>query len=453
VKEKKIMSDVLPLKWFFSFPDGKNQPYIYCDKEEANNKHVHKARKAGETAREPLLKFEIPGIFNPVLENKISRGVFSIEKLDPDKPNNKLKTRYLIKLNESVWDFTEDPVRQQILSDFTGFLKELEPYLIPGGLDVVRAAVCGVLPMTFSEALFFYHGLDFYNEPGTASGYCHFDLSPAVRLRIDFQANQFVHSAIQDGQQYLNGFVGSGSSYLYVNNYFDTQSKNFLMGFDPFLNLVQNTVVGGEASPQGGGAIDLKRPVYRKKYFRILYPNAFPASFSNGFAGIGENVTFIGADSLSDIEEATERYRTHQTLDGFTGGKTPVVSFYFRGRTCVIPEIAVLFNNTPIYVSLGTTYRQVLSRFVVIPRTTDHEYLHLIQGLKFYRNIRPRLVSEDYYPDIAFPLHAEVAFSLADPELMNRLYTPSYDHFLDPFDVPLVHGDQLAFEAIDLKYE
>ena len=72
-----------------------------------------------------------------------------------------------------------------------------------GATEVLRSLLAPRIPATFAESLFFGTGFVAQDNPPR----CYVDLSPGMRLRIDFQARQFVPANFPGP---LSGFVGAG---------------------------------------------------------------------------------------------------------------------------------------------------------------------------------------------------------------------------------------------------
>lgn len=218
----------------------------------------------------------------------------------------------------------------------------------PGAEALLRLRLAEQLPLAYDSLLRYYYGL--HTQP--SGNYV--DLQAGMRLRVDFQQYQYVRSLRENAQ---SGFVGNGSTYLYLHEQsrlLNDGSRSQVLSFDPFLGeLVTN--VGERLTDGAGGALDLQNTGYRKPYFRLLYPAQFSAESSS--VNAQQQVTLLGADSYGQLEEATERFLS----SGVIPFSTP--SFYFHGKAAVVPEIMVFVREQPVYVSLGTTLRQLLQRY------------------------------------------------------------------------------------------
>jgi hypothetical protein len=148
--------------------------------------------------------------------------------------------------------------------------------------------------------------------------------------------------------------------------------------------------------------------------------------------GTAQNVTLIAADTLTALGKATEDYLSNQTIEP----ETDVAAFYFRGRATVIPEIALLVNGHPVYVSVGTTVRQLLDRYIL---TTRPEADKGIERLGYSRNHghTTRFGQKEY----DFPSFLQVFFMDRDPS--DLMVFPRYWNGSDAFSFPVVKGDRL----------
>ena len=244
-----------------------------------------------------------------------------------------------------------------IESDYDDFLTKLEApagSLLPGGAQIVKARIAERLPMTVGQVLYFHYG---FKHIGGASGSNFVDLQAGMRLRVDYQNYQLTHPSDASA---LDGFVGSGTCYYQLSGYAQpslTGGPLRLLGFDAFLANIQSTVSTDVAAVGAGGILEIQREGFRRPYFRLFYPSSFPGPGAQGFAGIERLATIVGAQTLTELETSTGTYLNSQGADSVPG------SFFFRGRAAVIPEICVFVQESPHYVPVGTTVRQILERF------------------------------------------------------------------------------------------
>ena len=313
----------------------------------------------------------------------------------------------------------------EIQSDYTDFLKKLEPAapgpaLLPGAAQIVRSRIAERLPMTLDQVLFFHYGFVHSAQP-TPQNYL--DLETGMRLRVDYQNYQLTHPSDAAA---LDGFVGSGTSYYQLSGYAQPSGNGTpplrLLGFDAFLSNIQSTVTTDIGAVGAGGILDFQREGFRRPYFRLFYPSSFAGPGVQGFAGVERLATIVGAATLTELETSTNAYLASQ---GSAPGSLPG-SFFFRGRAAVIPEICIFVQEIPQYVPVGTTVRQIVERAGAIPTPGRGDDLTAFRG-----RLRPRrLVHEG--------VNSEPTYKFIDLKTY-RFFSGSS---LDVFDMPVVKGDR-----------
>ncbi|NJP11952.1 MAG: hypothetical protein HC866_22820 [Leptolyngbyaceae cyanobacterium RU_5_1] len=298
--------------------------------------------------------------------------------------------------------------------------------LLPGAIDAVKRGIAERVPMAFDQVLYYHYG--FVLDP--ARGRQYLDLQAGMRLRVDFQNYQFVLPTDRTpNRPTTGGFVGSGTTYYQITSYlFPVNAQppqyQYLLGFDPFVSKIQTTVptdpLQGGAS---GGIVDWLQSGYRRPYYRLFYPTQF-ADQANP-KGPERAIAIIGASSLSDLETATKQYIENGSLPS----SDQFVSFYFRGRVVVIPEITVFVQDQPTAVPVGTTFRQLIERYAGIPSARLRgQDLQKFQGI-----LRPsRLVHEGVNSTPSY-------------KFINLTDYRRYESGIDGFELPLVKGDRVYF--------
>jgi hypothetical protein len=384
--------------YYFSAPDGANQPYVYRS-------------VARPPATGGAITALLPDIFTTAPASAITSGVFSLGT------NGDPLFKYKLTVNgPSLWTFDTNAIRSALRSDYKAFVTQLEAAALkPGALAVVRQAIAQALPLTFAETLYYSYGFD-------PAGYV--DLLPGMRLRLDYQTYQFVGAQDSGG---LSGYVGSGSAYVDIGSYFYGGSLS--AGFNAFLARLQRPAVppliGG-----GGGIIDLYAERGRRAYYRLLYPSDFTASAGPGETGTLKNVVILGADTIATIETATGTYMAQGNFEGVDPNSISAISF--RGRAVAFPEIEVLVNGQPLYVAIGTTVRDVIGQFARLPFRQS-----LAVGGVTYERAIGNLVDQpgDVQPSYTIPRTNSVYF---DYQAL-----PLYSNGMDAFDLPVLQGDAL----------
>lgn len=194
------------------------------------------------------------------------------------------------------------------------------------------------------------------------------------------------------------------------------------LSFDPFVAGMQNTVVEtsvGDGS-SAAGIIDLHKSAFRKPYLRLFYPDAYPGISSAGWFGTEKNVTLIGADTIANLNDVTEQ---QYLKNGTVSGEGQAI--YFRGRTAVIPEIAITINGQLEYVSLGTTVRQLLDRYLSVPAAMGGQNLGDLGMLEFQRLLHQGPNGQPVYRGVHFE------------------HYQAYSDGTDVYDLPLLKGDRI----------
>ena len=315
----------------------------------------------------------------------------------------------------AIWEFDGSPIRPAVRSAFDAFLEALDAIGLQGGrLHQIRGWLAQALPQTFAESLYFRYGFD-------PTRRC-VELSPGMRLRIDFQAHQTVDPASTP----LNGFVGAGSAYVGIGQA-GTASGGLVLAFDPFLSQLQGLSVG--ASPGAGGAIDLAAPALQMPYWRLHYPALYPAAGSTGYDGTQQNPALVGAPTRAALEAASKSYEQDGTVP------SPAVGVWFRGRSTPVPEIPFLSGGEPQWCALGTTLRGLVAGFAPAPWIAGT----MSPPTQFCFRLLTPLVESG----------GGIGWTLLGPRVEVALNSAPYRYgpTLDPLDLPIVGGDSIYFPS------
>ncbi|MGH3150026.1 MAG: hypothetical protein ACRDOB_04755 [Streptosporangiaceae bacterium] len=321
---------------------------------------------------------------------------------------------YQITADSSVWTFDRSPIRPAIRAGFDGFLQALDAKGLKGGrLHQIRGWLAQTLPQTFAESLYFRYGLDPQQR-------C-VELSPGMRLRIDFQS----HQSVDPGVSALNGFVSSGRTWVEIGQLPGSQG-GLVLGFDPFLSQLQGFTVS-PSTAGSGGPVDLQGAAYQMPYWRLYYPAVYPSSDGSGFAAAAQNPVLVGAPTRDVLETAGRQYLSDGTVP------SPAVGVWFRGRTTVVPEIPILLQNELRHVTLGCTLRGLFAAFMPLPWLPGN-----VPSQFMFRLSTPLTAAG---PNLKYgPLGPYVLVGL------NSTYAV-YSDTLDSFDLPLVGGDSITIPA------
>jgi hypothetical protein len=293
-------------------------------------------------------------------------------------------------LQGDVWTFAGPGYRLPLLSAFDEFLQQAEGLegstLRPGAAEAFRALVAPRIPATYAESLYLSHGV--FSQDNPARGY--FDAQPGMRLALQFEERQFVPP--NAGTGLLSGFVGGAAVTTDVVS-LGSGSGSPRLGLDAFFAAVRLPPVP-PAAGGGGGVIDLVGATAGARHLRVCYPaRSFPGADGPGTVGASGNVALLGAADLATLTAAT---------DGYYGSGDAGANLvgYFRGRTVIRGQIPLLVNGTQLcYVPVGTTVRQLLEPFRVLPRL-PHIVDDDASAALNYRRYLPGLgVTELYRPD------------------------------------------------------
>jgi hypothetical protein len=226
--------------------------------------------------------------------------------------------------------------------------------VVIGATEGIRAELALQTPATFPDSLWLSYSY-LAQRAGRKEGYV--DLVAGMRVRVESEFSQLIPQAPPD---LTNGYVTAGSACFSVASSPGGDGRPVL-GFDEFLASLPIPAV--PRSPGGvGGLIDLSSGTFRRRHLRLCYPATFPAGNSAGSRSLDEAAALLGADTLSDLATATTNYYNGETPVG------AVSSAFFRGRTVLVPEVLAFVNGSPNYVPVGTTCRNLISRYAPIPR-------------------------------------------------------------------------------------
>ena len=316
------------------------QPYLY---------RTLQAAPPAEPAA--ALALYVPEVFNTPQTEPITQGAFTLT------PTGDTPYAYVMRFDQdsAVWSFDNNAIRTPLQSDYNAFLAALEAVaggMTELGLDLVREVLALGLPLTFDESLFYRYGFD------PANGYC--DLQPGMGLRLDSEVYQFVGTSGSATQ--VSGFVTVGSRSYEVGSYMASSGQRET-GFNAFLSAAGRPSVAPN-SRGAGGVIDLYATGFRRRYYRLFYPQSFVSSDSQGQVGIGNNAALLGCNSWQALTDATDIYLATGNFDSVT---EDIAYTFFRGRMVSTPLLTVLLNGQPQEVAIGTTVRQLIQRYACLP--------------------------------------------------------------------------------------
>lgn len=320
----------------------------------------------------------LPDLFNR--DPQIQSDIFILSK--PSGSPAGFPYLLTIARDSAAWRFTPAD-RDALWTSYNNFLKDLdpgsngtEPLLKPGAFNLLRQIIARALPLKFPEQLSYLYGFK-------ADESC-VDLIPGMRVRLDGEVRQYVGPP-NDTNKYLNGFVPSGTVYLYIDDYL--LDRHRLTGFDAYLSQAARPEVPSTQNIGGGGILDLYAPLGRRALYRLIYPQMIPGSGSMGYANMTYNLLVLGADNYTDLDGAARQYLAQ---GNFSGYDNKIIATFFRGRAALIPEIPVEINGSMRYVPVGTTIRSILARSGQVPASgrflgsiaMERSTINLVQTLK-----------------------------------------------------------------------
>jgi hypothetical protein len=322
----------------------------------------------------------------------------------------------------SVWTFAGASYRAALLSAFDGFLQQAEGLeggrLRPGGAEALRALLAPRVPATYPESLYLSYGV--FSQDNPARGY--FDVQPGMRLGFEFEERQFVPP--NAGTGLLSGFVGGATVTADVVSR-GSPSGAPRLGLDAFFGAVRLPPVP-PAAGGAGGIVDLVAATAGVRHLRVCYPaRSFPGADGAGTVGAAGNVALLGAPDLATLATATTSYYN-------SGDAGASLLGYFRGRTVVRAQIPLLVNGTLQYVPVGTTVRQLLEQFRVLPRVPGIVDSNASAALNYRRYLPGLGVTELYKSDDAYH-----QLTLADGDGPDASGA-------DVLDLPVLAGDALS---------
>ncbi len=290
----------------------------------------------------------------------------------------------------------------------TFFENKLIKNLSSAASNLLKRRIIERLPLDYKQVLAYHYG---WNIEGN-----YLDLQPGMRLRIDFQNYQFVQASDPTA---LRGFAGSGGFYININSYTNPENDDpsQLLGFGPFISRLQSEN-GIDLNTMGaGGVLDLLKTGNRKAFYRLVFPNQLESGTDPE-----RSVTIIGADDLESLDSGTTNF-----IYGDTQASNSI-SFFFRGKATIVPEIQVYVSEQPVYVPVGTTIRQLIEMYDYIPEDGLNQDLSVFLGKsRPLRRIHEGANNQPEYRFINFPASND------DNNSRNLL------------DLPLIKGDRFYF--------
>lgn len=334
--------------------------------------------------------------------------------------------------NNNVWKAAA-AAANALRANFAAFLAQIEQMeltsksLIAGGTAVIAQAITESLPLPVNLVPYYASG---FNDGLGADKNPYVDLRPGMRLRLEMAASQFVEPASP-----FNGPAGAGQIVYSI-----VRVRGERVAFDSFLGSIsapQISTNGGGNIRTAAGLIDLQAAGSARRHYRLFYPTQLPAASEPGSSSIASSITLIGADTLADLNKATDAYINQGITTTAAPGSAPLVYVVFAGRITATVEIGVYITQsvwsivepTLEYVPLGTTMRQALDRMIPVinPRA--------LHGPKPLMKLSRYWVGPD-----GIPMHRDVVFK------------PDMDTEADysVYDLPLLKGDRVEIRLTEV---
>jgi hypothetical protein len=152
--------------------------------------------------------------------------------------------------------------------------------------------------------------------------------------------------------------------------------------------------------------------------------------------GLSQNVTLLGADTPTDLANATSNYLSTKTCSTASPGNRPIICAYFTGRTTVVPEIPVSYLRQLLYVPVGTTIQNLLDIYNVLQ---PDQVIPCLSSFAFYRNAAAAL----NVPNGPSQSYIQQLVSFATNTVSVPI--PNSSGSLTQWDLPLVKGDSLSW--------
>ncbi len=322
---------------------------------------------------------------------------------------------------------SDDPARRAILKqNFASFRQSLEKLesercLSPGIASVITQRVASMLVLRLDEILYYYYGFDPIDG---------IELAPGMTLHVESGAFQYVapYGSSQPGA-FLDAFVSSGQTLYRIGLNNQTQR----ISFDPYLGSL-NPYGITPAATSAANIIDLTARGMGRRYWRLVYPEQFISTTSvTQDPRLQYNVALLGADTLMDLDNAVKAYVNAGTCAKASPANTPILCIYFSGRASVVPLIPLIFQQTPYFVPVGTTFRNLLQTFIV---QSSGDLADFYQSVSLYRYGSPGLDK----PHPQRPSTRSIAISIRTNYL-----DPVPDTNLTVWDFPFVLRDEVSW--------
>lgn len=207
----------------------------------------------------------------------------------------------------------------------------------------LKASLWARMPRTFED--------DLLSRYGFHAGKRWVDLHAGMRLRVEWAARIADLATPEE-----NSFVGTGTTWWTIGT-----RPDGALAFEPAFGWSNAGPFTRQRNDVIAGSVDLDARGLARKFYRLLYPlEGFGNTRPPNDHPINHPV-LIGADDRGVLDDLSEAYDARGECNrGPNPGRglcTP-----FAGRAVPIPEIEIELRGERMWVSLGTTLRQILER-------------------------------------------------------------------------------------------
>lgn len=259
--------------------------------------------------------------------------------------------------------------RNRLKASFEAFMLELsaleEKNCLNGGdTAAIRDRVASALPLRLDEILPYHYGFDPTNRV--------IDLQPGMRLRVEQGAYQYIDPEPCEipgecPDHPSAAYVGTGNAYLQVVRRPDQKLafEPYLGANDPIKAVGENTETGSGRVRAISGAMGLAAAGMSHRYARLVYPPQYPTTDNTNAVAADNELPFRVGLLLADRMEHLQNAANEQISS--SGCADDIQCAYFTGRSFVIPEVLVRIQGVEKYVALGTTVRDAVGQYAVMP--------------------------------------------------------------------------------------
>ena len=283
---------------------------------------------------------------------------------------------------EALWDRFQDSDRRQFLLP--------ESPAQPTARSQLSDWYVRVSPKNFEGLLRYHFGFSDGN----------IDITPGMRLRVQSslwssprrlpESHAGDGAGSEDGRAELevgqfDGYVNTGTSFIDVVRL--RRDGHEIVGFDSYLGALNLFHERPRTGPEYkanliGGAADLNPRGHNnlRQYWRLRYPRDLEAR-DEIKQGPKFYVLFIGAEHASELTD-TNLARLAATPNWkIPRDDEPFLIYGFRGRSIVVPQVAIESNSEFAFADVGTTLRHKIDRHGTFHRRSDKvELRRLFQG-------------------------------------------------------------------------